>query len=91
MATITAQQIIDRATETLYDETNVRWTEKELLDHLSDAQRAAVLHLPEINPVGTVIRCASGTRQVIPGGWLQADRRRPQHGGERGLDGERPL
>ena len=66
MATITAQQIIDRATETLYDETNVRWTEEELLEHLSDAQRASVLHLPEINPVGTVIRCASGTRQMIP-------------------------
>ena len=66
MATITAQQIIDRATETLYDETNVRWTEDELLQHLSDAQRASVLHLPEINPIGTVIRCSSGTRQSIP-------------------------
>ena len=66
MATITAQQIVDRATETLYDETNVRWTEDELLKHLSDAQRAAVLHLPEINPIGTVIRCSSGTRQSIP-------------------------
>ena len=66
MPTITAQEIIDRATETLYDETNVRWTEGELLNHLSDAQRAAVLHLPEINPIGTIIRCSSGTRQSIP-------------------------
>ena len=66
MPTITAQQIVTRATETLYDETNVRWTEGELLNHLSDAQRAAVLHLPEINPIGIVIRCNSGTRQSIP-------------------------
>ena len=66
MATITAQQIVDRAAETLYDEVNERWTQDELLNHLSDAQRAAVLHLPEINPIGTVIRCSSGTRQSIP-------------------------
>ena len=66
MALITAQQIVDRAAQTLYDETNIQWSTDELLRHLSDAQRAAVLHLPEINPVASVVPLIAGTRQMIP-------------------------
>ena len=51
MPSITAQQIVTRGQRTLYDETGIQWSEDELLEHLSDAQRAAVLHLPEINPI----------------------------------------
>ena len=66
MALITAQQIIDRAAKTLYDQTKINWPEEELLEHLSDAQRASVLFLPEINPVAEVVQLVAGTRQIIP-------------------------
>ena len=66
MAIITAQQIVDRAAKTLYDQTNIQWPPDELLEHLSDAQRAAVLYLPEINPVAAPFVLESGTRQTIP-------------------------
>ena len=67
MPTITAQQIVTRAQRTLYDETGIQYPPEELLEHLSDAQRASVLHLPEINPVALVIQTDAGTRQTIPG------------------------
>ena len=66
MGTILAGAITDRAAQTLFDETKIQWTQTELLRHLSDAQRAAVLHLPEVNPVAEVVRLAAGTRQEIP-------------------------
>lgn len=66
MGTIPAGDIVDRAAQTLFDETKIQWTQAELLRHLSDAQRAAVLHLPEVNPVAETVRLAEGTRQTIP-------------------------
>ena len=66
MALITARQILDRAATTLYDQTNINWPLEELIEHLSDAQRASVLYLPEINPVAEVVQLIAGTRQTIP-------------------------
>ena len=63
---LTAQAIITRVGRALKDEMNVQWTEAELLEHISDAQRATVLLKPESNPRYRVVRLAVGVRQEIP-------------------------
>ena len=68
---LTAQQIIDRAKQTLNDPDAIQWPELELLGYLSDAQRAAVLVKPEVNPVTVCMQVVPGSRQTIPDdGWL---------------------
>lgn len=47
MATLTAGNLIDRASKLLQDETNVRWPRTELFDWLNDGQRVIVLLLPD--------------------------------------------
>jgi len=58
--------IVNRVSTTLNDESNIRWTLSELVQHLSDAQRAAVLLKPEINPKVANLPLASGTLQTLP-------------------------
>lgn len=47
MSTLTAGNLIDRASKLLQDTTNVRWPRTELLDWLNDGQRVVVLLLPD--------------------------------------------
>ena len=71
MALVTAADAIDRAARALNDIHNVRWGRPELLKHLSDAQRAAVLVKPEVNPQTASIQTIPGTRQTLPeDGWV---------------------
>ena len=63
---LTAQQIIDRAKQTLNDPDAVQWPESELLGYLSDAQRAAVQIRPEVNPFTVEQALLEGSRQTIP-------------------------
>ena len=63
---LTAGQVLNRARRSLNDFSAVRWTDEELLEYLSDAQRAAVEMRPEINPVVTVIQLVAGTLQSLP-------------------------
>lgn len=63
---LTAQAVLDRVSRSLNDETYTRWTQAELLEYLSDAQRAAVLVRPEVNPVTATLQLAAGTKQDIP-------------------------
>ena len=63
---LTAQQIIDRAKQTLNDPDAIQWPESELLGYLSDAQRAAVLVKPEVNPKTAIIKLEPGSLQTLP-------------------------
>lgn len=64
----TAGDITGRVSSTLFDETNVRWSEAELLEALSDAQREIVLMKPSANTVEESVQLAPGTLQDLPAG-----------------------
>ena len=66
MGTLTAAKVIGRAARALNDPDMVAWTEAELLEFLSDAQRAAVLVRPEVNPVTKPLQLVAGTKQTLP-------------------------
>ena len=66
MATITAQQIIDKVEIILQDSTNVRWAESELLGWLNDGQREIVLLRPESYAKNESKQMTAGTKQALP-------------------------
>lgn len=66
MATITAQQVIDRASTILQDTTNTRWPEPELLGWLNDGQREVVLAKPDASAQVGPVQLEAGTQQAIP-------------------------
>lgn len=67
MATLTAQNLIDRVNDTLQDSTNVRWPATELLRYLNDAQREIVLLRPEASvSTSTVELTSNETKQTLP-------------------------
>ena len=68
MGTITVEALVNRAADILADPDNVRWTRTELLSHFNDAQRACVLHRPEVNPMVADFDCVAGTMQALPDG-----------------------
>lgn len=71
MATITAQNIIDKAEIILQDTTNTRWPEDELLGWLNDGQREIVLNKPDANPTNESVALTAGTKQSIPTSGMQ--------------------
>jgi hypothetical protein len=74
MGTLTVQNIIDRCARLLYDQTNIKWSRTELLDHLNAGQRAIAIAAPTTLATVAVMQCVAGSRQVIPsGGWLLLD------------------
>lgn len=79
MATLTANDVIVRATMLLNDRgnanvnvaANTRWSTAELLEWVSDAQRQIILMRPNALNRITSVALAAGTRQSIPSdGWL---------------------
>ena len=65
MGSLTGADFIKRAEKSLnFDE--VIFTENELLEFLSDAQRAAVHLRPEVNPVTRVIDLMADSKQSLP-------------------------
>lgn len=66
MATITGQQIADKAELLLLDETNIRWTESEILGWVNSAQREIVLNKPNALTTNGVTQLVAGTKQTIP-------------------------
>ena len=66
MGTILAQAIVTRVERALFDLTNERWSEAELLEYLSDGQRQIVVLRPEANPKNMSRQLVAGTRQTIP-------------------------
>jgi len=66
MATLTAQNLIDRVKIILQDTTSVRWAESELLTWLNDGQREVVLLKPDAYVKNQSLLLVSGTKQAIP-------------------------
>lgn len=65
--TVTAQSIIDRVRTQLIDiGAQKRWTDAELLQWLSDAQRAVIAVQADSSNFVTSVALAIGTRQKIP-------------------------
>lgn len=61
-----AGDIIRRAERILFDDTNVRWTEAELLDYINDAMRQVVMFRPDSNAKNEAVQLVTGTKQTIP-------------------------
>lgn len=81
-----AGDIIDRAAITLFDDTKVRWSEAELLQYLSDAQREAVLLDPSAFTKNQAVQLAPGTVQTLPADGLAL----VDLGGNMGANGATP-
>lgn len=65
--TVLASEIITRVREILADEADVqRWTDAELLRHLSDGQRTIASMFPDAATKVASMQLAEGTRQTIP-------------------------
>jgi hypothetical protein len=62
---ITAQSIIERATDLLQDKTLVRWGVAELVRWFNDAQRAVIKVRPDAMNITTVMTLAAGPRQDL--------------------------
>lgn len=65
MAT-TAQSIIQRVTETLFDRTSVKWTVDRLVRYLNDGQRAIVTIRPDAMNTSHTLALAAGAKQSLP-------------------------
>lgn len=63
---LSAQTIVTRVGRALKDPMHDQWTIEELLEHISDAQRATVLLSPESNPVYATVDLVAGIRQDLP-------------------------
>ena len=62
---ISAQSIVQRATDLLQDQTSVRWPANELVRWLNDAQRAVVKARPDAMNTTATMTLAAGTRQDL--------------------------
>lgn len=64
---VTADKILTRVRSQLVDDgTTPRWTDAELLRHLSDGQRTIAALQPDFATKVAVVKLAVGTRQVLP-------------------------
>ena len=63
---IAASVVIDKAATTLYDETNIRWTEAELLSYLNEGILAVLAYKPDAYVVDAAVALVAGSRQTIP-------------------------
>lgn len=68
---ITGQNIADKVEIILQDQTNIRWTEAELLGWINSGQHDILVYKPNANPMTTAIQCAAGTKQALPAGGTQ--------------------
>lgn len=66
-----ASTILSKAAAILFDETNVRWTQAELLTHLNRAQRIVVDAAPQAGTVKEVALLGEGARQSLPTGGIR--------------------
>jgi hypothetical protein len=67
MGTMTAQNVMDKVITLLSDQTNIRWTQSELLGWINDGVREVALHKPEacVKAVNVVLT-PSTPKQSIP-------------------------
>lgn len=71
MAITKAVEIIDRAGTLIQDTGYVRWTRRELLGYLNDAQKQIAIHRPDASTVNETFSTAAGTKQSIPAAGLR--------------------
>lgn len=71
MATMTVQNIVDRAGIILQDTTHIRWDSTELLKWLNDAQREIVMRKPDAYVTSASLALVEGTRQSLPATGVQ--------------------
>jgi hypothetical protein len=70
MATIKAGEVLDKVEIILVDETNVRWSEDELLGWLNDGQREVVIYKPDATATCEAVELVAGVKQTLPTGGL---------------------
>ena len=58
--------MINRAAQVLFDVNNIKWPRAELLQWLSDGQRALVSLVPEASSKTSVVQMTAGPRQTLP-------------------------
>jgi len=63
---LTAQNIMDRASMIIQDLTNVRWPATELINWVNDCRRAIAAVRPDIYSTATTLTLAAGAQQQIP-------------------------
>jgi hypothetical protein len=69
--TLQAQHILSRVRNVLQDNTSVRWTDGELFDYLSDAQREIANIRPDATATHSNVQLTTGTEQTIPADGLR--------------------
>ena len=69
--TLQAQHILSRVRNILQDNSGVRWTDGELFDYLSDAQREIANIRPDATATHSNVQLATGTEQTIPADGLR--------------------
>ena len=68
---LTAQNIMDRASMIIQDLTNVRWPLTELTNWLNDGRRELAVMRPDIYATATTLTLAAGSKQSLPSGSLR--------------------
>lgn len=63
---LTAGDVLARASEQLLDQTNIRWSQAELLRYLNDARREIAVVRPDLYATSTTVTLVQGTKQLIP-------------------------
>jgi hypothetical protein len=63
---VLATEIIRRASTALFDATNVRWSQGEIVDYINDGQRQIILLRPDANSVTASVKLVPGSKQSIP-------------------------
>lgn len=66
-----AISIIRQVAEVLQDQSNVTWTEAQLIQWLNDAQRTVALVRPDASAVTGLLSLAAGTKQSLPANGLR--------------------
>lgn len=61
-----ASEVIAPVAEVLQDQSNVTWTQAQLLNWLNDAQRTVALVRPDASAITGNITLQSGTKQALP-------------------------
>jgi len=63
---LTAADILQRASDIIQDQTNVRWPTSELLRYLNDGRREVAISRPDLYATTAVVTLANGTKQDLP-------------------------
>lgn len=66
MGEILASEILNKAAQILFDVSNMKWPQAELLGWLNDGQRAIVLLDPTANADIVALQLVTGARQTLP-------------------------